>query len=242
MSASAAAQAQGAKSLAVISAGAAKGTVTALQPWLRTAHAAEVAAIFGAVGAMRARLLAGDPCDVIILTQAMLAELERDGQVVGGTTIPIGTVRTGIAVRAGTPLPSIADRVGLVAALHAASTIYVPDTQSSTAGKHVLAVLHRLGIADTVAPRLRSFPNGAIAMRELAASGEPAPLGCTQVTEILYTPGVTLAGALPAEFGLSTLYAAAVATVARQGDLARSFIARLTGPETQALRREGGFE
>jgi hypothetical protein len=45
-------------------------------------------------------------------------------------------------------------------------------------------------------------------MRALAESGPPGALGCTQVTEILYTPGLALAGPLPEPFGLSTVYAA----------------------------------
>ena len=48
-------------------------------------------------------------------------------------------------------------------------------------------------------------------MRALAASRSARPIGCTQATEILSTPGVTVAGALPAGFELATTYTAAVA-------------------------------
>ena len=50
---------------------------------------------------------------------------------------------------------------------------------------------------------------GVVAESPFAAIGEGA-LGCTQVTEILYTPGLTLAGPLPEPFGLATAYAAGV--------------------------------
>jgi molybdate transport system substrate-binding protein len=79
-------------------------------------------------------------------------------------------------------------------------------------------------------------------MRELAASTEPQPIGCTQVTEILYTPGVALVGDLPAGFELKTEYAAAVASRAREPELARQFVARLGSDATLALRRARGFE
>ena len=36
--------------------------------------------------------------------------------------------------------------------------------------------------------------------REMAASGEPDAVGCTQITEILNTPGVAYAGPLPAPY------------------------------------------
>jgi molybdate transport system substrate-binding protein len=79
-------------------------------------------------------------------------------------------------------------------------------------------------------------------MAALAASTGPGLLGCTQVTEIKYTQGVALVGALPAEFDLATLYAAAASASARDPDLARRFVHLLTGPESRELRSEAGFE
>ena len=49
-------------------------------------------------------------------------------------------------------------------------------------------------------------------MRALADTTGPGAVGCTQVTEILYTPGVDLVGPLPAEFTLATMYSVAVGT------------------------------
>ena len=228
--------------LAVISAGAAKGLVSALQDDFGAAHGAAIDGTFGAVGSMKEKLLAGAPCDVVILTAAMIAELERDGRTVPGTAAPLGRVRTGIAVRAGAALPPIDDRGALLRLLRAATSLYVPDTVRSTAGLHVVKVLRELGIEGEVAPRLKPFPNGAAAMREMALATDAAPVGCTQVTEILYTPGVTLAGALPAEFELATVYSVAVSATARQPDLARRFAQRLAGDDAAELRRAGGFE
>ena len=79
-------------------------------------------------------------------------------------------------------------------------------------------------------------------MRALASAPDASPLGCTQVTEILYTPGVTLAGPLPAEFELATVYSVAVCATARHPELARRFVELSSGPDTQGLRQRGGFE
>ena len=59
-------------------------------------------------------------------------------------------------------------------------------------------VLQQLGIADEVAARLRIFPNGATAMRHLAAADAVRPIGCTQSTEIISTEGVMLSGSATA--------------------------------------------
>ena len=59
-------------SLALLSAGAAKGLVLALQQRFTEASGAQLQATFGAVGAIREQWLAGAPCDVIILTEKQI--------------------------------------------------------------------------------------------------------------------------------------------------------------------------
>lgn len=228
--------------LRLLSGGAAQALVGALEEPFRAETGASVAGTFGAVGAMRAQLVAGEPCDLVILTAAIVAELAQEGRVVPQTITPLGRVRTGVAVRAGDPLPSIADGTALRAALVGATDIYFPDPGLATAGIHFVKVLGALGIRDEVALRLRPFPNGATAMRELARATASAPIGCTQITEIKYTPGVTLVGPLPAAFELATVYTAAVCTGAREPALAERFAALLAGPGARELRTRAGFE
>lgn len=222
---------------AIISAGAAKGLVEAVAAQQGLA----LDAAFGAVGAMKAKLLSGAACEVLILTQVLLEDLAASGEVDAATICPLGWVHTGIAVPAGAPHPPIGDGGALARALGSASAIYLPDPQLATAGIHFAKVLERLGIAAAVSGRLRPFPNGATAMRAMADSGDLFAVGCTQATEILYTPGVELVGLLPEGFGLATLYSAAVATRSRDAAAARALIAQLAGPETEARRRQGGF-
>jgi molybdate transport system substrate-binding protein len=226
----------------ILCAGAAQGLVKALQGVFLELTGAKVEGYFGAVGAMKEALLAGEPCDVMIVTDAMISSLQADGRLVAGSEAALGRVRTGIAVRAGDALPAIATPDDLKAALLAASSIYLPDAQRSTAGIHFASVLERLGIAEEVSSRLRSFPNGATAMRELAADRRAGAIGCTQITEIKYTPGIALVGALPEAFELATTYSAAVSATARQPDLARRLVELIAGPRSRCLREQGGFE
>jgi molybdate transport system substrate-binding protein len=228
--------------LELLSAGAAKGVVEALEPAFVPEFGVTLHATFGAVGAMREAFDRGVSSDVIVLTAAMIGALADDGRVRRDTIAALGRVRTGIAVADGEPLPAIADAALLRASLRAASAIYFPDPERATAGIHFVKVLRTLGVYDEIAARLRPHPNGAAAMRTLADAHPAGALGCTQVTEILYTPGVTLVGALSAEFELATVYAAAVARDARSPDEARRFVEWLTGPRSLALRRAGGFE
>jgi molybdate transport system substrate-binding protein len=219
-----------------ISAGAAQGIVS------RVAgdQGVEVAGSFGAVGAMLEKFLAGDACDVVILTYAQVADLASRGAVIAESCADLGSVATSIAVRAGDPAPDVADEARLRSALLAADAIYLPDPAKATAGIHLAKVLDRLGIRDRTAARLQSFPNGATAMRAMAeARGNP--IGCTQATEIVATPGVRLVAPLPAGFDLETVYTAAVSAKSGQRESAARFVAQLTGEESRSARAAAGF-
>ena len=229
------------KTLHLLCAGAAKGLVQGLQREFAASHEATIEANFGAVGAMREKLLAGVPCDLIVLSEKIIDELAGQKRVDAASRAALGRVDTGIAVPEIDQKPDIADAEALRRALSRARGIYLPDPERATAGIHFANVLRQLGILDQVRPRLRPYPNGATAMRAMADAGEPDLIGCTQISEILYTSGVALVGALPSEFALSTVYSAAVCRDAAEPALARAFAKVLAGPESVAMRRAGGF-
>ncbi len=228
--------------LHIISAGAAKGLVEGLAPGFEQQHGIAARGQFGAVGAMKEALMAGDACDVLILTQKLLEDLARDGRIDGTSIRPLGRVYTGVAVPEGAPTPAIDDEAALRASIEAATAIYLPDPVRATAGIHFAAVLDRLGIRQQVQARLRAYPNGATAMAEMARAGDLRALGCTQATEILYTRGVRLVGLLPKAFELATIYSAAVAMGAANASAAAAFVDALAAPANAALRKSGGFE
>lgn len=229
-------------SLQILSGGAAQGLVSQLQGKFFSEAGRGIEGTYGAVGLMRDKLLAGEPCDVVILTQALIDELTAAGHVQSGSARPLGIVKTGVAVKKGEAHPRVDTPEALKAALLAAKGIYFPDPVKATAGIHVMKVLKQLGIDAALASRLRVFPNGATAMREMAQAKEAGLIGCTQVTEILYTPGVDLVARLPKEFELATVYTAAVAAKAEQPQAARLLIELLVSPAAAELRRSGGFE
>ncbi len=228
--------------LRILCAGAAQSVVTALAEPFRSETGYELDCLFGAVGAKKARLLAGTPADLIVLTRALIEGLAAEGRVLAHSCADLGRVRTGIAVRNGDPLPDIANSSALRGTLLAADGIFFPDPHKATAGIHFARVLSSLGIASKVEPRLKTYPNGATAMRELAQAEGVRVTGCTQVTEINNTPGVVLAGLLPREFDLATAYSVGVCTGAAAPDAAWRFIDLLTGEPSRTLRAEAGFE
>jgi molybdate transport system substrate-binding protein len=226
----------------LLSGGAAQALVTRLQDRFKALHGHTIDATFGAVGMMKDKLTGGAPCDVLILTDSLIRQLTDSGHVAAGTARALGVVKTGIAVKTGQPRPAVSTPEELKAALQAAQGIYFPDPVKATAGIHFMNVLKQLGLDQTLADRLRTFPNGAAAMTALAQSSETGLIGCTQDTEILYIEGVDLIADLPKAFELATVYTAAVCTRANSPEAAAQLIDLLGSAETAALRAECGFE
>lgn len=227
--------------LYILSGGAAQGLVASLAPKFKALTGFDIEGEFGAVGAMAGKLRAAAPADIVVLTAAIIADLARENLVVSASISDIGLVETAVAVRAGDSPVSVKDAAALRDALLASDAIFVPDTVASTAGIHVAKVLSQLDIADDVAARLRVFPNGATAMRHLAETDAVRPIGCTQSTEIISTPGVILSGSLPPGCELSTMYAAAVTTRAANARQAQRLIDLLADADQRELRIRAGF-
>jgi molybdate transport system substrate-binding protein len=229
-------RAAGQVTLRLVSAGAAQGLVEAIA----REHGIAVAGSFGAVGAMQEKLDAGEPADIVILTRRQIDKLAGESRVLAQTVADLGRVATAIAVRDAEAAPDVSTESALRAALLAADAVHFPDPARATAGVHFAKVLDRLGIRPELESRLRTHANGATAMRALAAAAGH-PIGCTQATEILATPGVRLVDPLPPGCELVTVYTAAVHAQAADRAAAQAFVQRLSGISSSGQRAAAGF-
>lgn len=222
----------------ILSAGAAKG----LLQTVAAREGIDFFGEFGAVGTMRARLDSGAPCDVIVLTEKGIAELVAARVVDADSVIALGRVRTGVAVPSAATPASVDTIASLKQLLANASRIYFPDPERATAGIHFMKVLTSLGLAESHRARFATYPNGATAMRAMADAGDARSVGVTQCSEILYTEGVRLVGALPGEFELATVYAAAIRVDSKHRVAATRLLMALTADVSKNIRTESGFE
>lgn len=225
----------------LLSGGAAQGLVESVRPVFEARTGCTIDGVFGAVGAMKARLLSGEPADLLILSRALIDELARVGHAVPASIRDIGDVPTAVAVRSGNVPPRLDSAGELRDALRAADEIHFPDPELATAGIHFATVMRDLGIWDELVDRQHPAPNGATAMAELAASRSARPIGCTQATEILSTPGVFLVAPLPPGCALATTYTCAITGHAAAPEPATALIALLTSDANRDARRALGF-
>lgn len=228
--------------LRILSAGAAQAVTERIIDAFKRDTEAEVSAAFGAVGAMKSRLTSGEGADVIVLTRTMIDELAAEGAVEQGSRIDLGTVGTGVAVRAGTGAPDVSTVAALRAAILTANKIVCPDPAIATAGKVVMSLMDKLGIVGDVRDRMQFFPNGYAAMEWLAASGGAGDLGITQITEIKPNRSVTYVAPLPDEFQMKAVYSAGLVANGAEPELARNFIARFATADARTLLTEAGYE
>lgn len=227
--------------LVVLSAAAMKTAVSQIPAAFEAATGEHVTFVFGTAGFIRDKAVAGEMFDVAIVPPAPLADLMKRGLVVDGSMRPLGLVKLGAAVRTGTPHPDIATEASFKAALLAAPSIGMADPATgATSGIYLVKMLERMGVMETVRPRLKFYPEGQVAM-EAAARGDVA-FGLGQVSEILPVAGTDLVGTIPESLQLRTIYAAGLAKGARNPETARRLLDYLAGPQEEAAYKAQGFE
>jgi molybdate transport system substrate-binding protein len=216
----------------VLSAGAVKAAVADLGEAFGRESGHTVAFTFAPVGVLQRRIAAGEPADLLIMSDAALQEQEQKGVVVAGTKTDIARVGIGVCVREGAPLPDISTPEALKQAILAAkSLVYMDPSRGATSGVYFAGVLERLGIGEAVKGKTLLWQDGSSA--EPVAKGE-ADLCVQQMSEILPVKGVRLVGPLPREVQKVTTYSAGLATAAAAPDAAKAFLAYLLGPAAKA--------
>jgi molybdate transport system substrate-binding protein len=197
--------------------------------------------VFEPMGALQARLAAGETADVLILATPAIDALGKSGAIVAASRADVGRAPIGVAIRDGAPAPDIATPAAFTAALAAAPRIALSDPAvGGSAGIYLRDLFARLGIADMIAAKTVR-QNSGVAAAACVARGE-ADLAMTFIPELLQVEGVRILGPLPPPFGHATGYAAAVSSGSPNREPARAFIAALTAPASRDVWVKSGFE
>ena len=226
--------------LKVLTAGAFKQVLVAELPGFeqRTGH--KVALDNATVGVLTQRIEGGEAFDVAVLSPAAVDALIAKGKLAAGTRTALARVGVGVVVKAGAPKPAIATVDDFKRALlDAKSVAYIDPKAGGSSGIYIAKLLDQLGLAQAVNAKAKPIQGGAVA--EHVANGE-AELGLHQISEILPVRGAELVGPLPAELQNYTVYAAGIASAARDRTAAQALIDHLAGPESAAVLKAKGME
>ena len=183
------------------------------------------------------RLQRGEPVDVVIMADAALVNLIKDGKVLAESHVTLARSSIGMAVRAGAPRPDISSVDALKRTLVQAKSI----AYSSSVSGHYLAneLFQRLGIADQILHKSRRIEGERVGAA--VARGE-AEIGFQQVSELLPVPGIDYVGPLPPEVQRDTVFSAGVAAGTRISEAAHALIRFLASPEAAHAIIKSGME
>jgi len=183
------------------------------------------------------RLEHGEPVDVVIVADAALEQLIKDGRIVAGSRVALARSSIGMAVRAGAPKPDISSVEALKRTLLNAKSIAY---SASVSGDYLINDLFpRLGIADKVASKSHRIERERVGA--VVARGE-AEIGFQQVSELLPVPGIDYVGPLPQAVQKVTIFSAGIPVNAKEPEAARALIQFLGSAAVAATVTNTGLE
>jgi molybdate transport system substrate-binding protein len=236
----ASAQVGAAAEVKVLSAGAYKQVVLALQPEFEKQTGHKLVVDNDTVGGLQKRIEDGETFDVVVVSPGAIDDLTKKGKVAEGTRQMLARVGIGVMVRAGAPKPDVGSVDAFKKAVLDAKTVaYIDPASGGSSGIYLAKLFEQLGIADQVKAKAKLKRGGYVA--DLLVSGE-ADFGIHQISEITPVKEVTLVGPLPREIQNYTTYAAGIASAARDRAAAQALIKTLVGPAAADVLKQKGMD
>ncbi len=198
-----------------------------------------VTVVSDTTGGVQKRLEGGETADLVLATSPVMESLAR-ARLVAPERTDIARVMAGVAVKKGAAEPNVSTAEAVKSALLAAKSVaYVDPSVGGIAGPYFAGLLQKMDIAPQVAAKAVLKKTGG-EVAAAVASGE-AELGVTLVSELLPNPGVTVAGPMPPDIQINTVYVAALGGGAANPVAAQKFLTELRGSNGQLAIRQSGL-
>ncbi|MGH9678328.1 MAG: molybdate ABC transporter substrate-binding protein [Candidatus Acidiferrales bacterium] len=215
-----------------------KPPVQELTPQIERAIGCKLTPQFDSSKNLRDKIQAGEPFDAAVITGDVLDGLIQQGKITAASRADIARTGIGIGVRAGAAKPDVSTPEALKRTLLNAKSIGFNPTGASAV--HIRAMLDRLGIAETLKPKLMLDAEPGGPQKNVAAG--KTEIVITLIPEIQFFPGVELVGPVPEEFQSYINFAAGIAPNARDPKAARAMIEFLKGPVAAAAIKSKALE
>ena len=224
-----------------MSAGAVKSIVVALGAEFERETGNKLNLNFNTAGATSDRVKNGEITDIVILSESLIAGLDKLGLLAGGSITDLGRTVTGVIVKEGADLPDISTPEAFKQALLSARTVAYTDPKAGGSGGIMFAgLLDKLGIADAVNKKA-VLCKGGYDVAGALADGR-AEFGTTFISEALPVPGVKVVGPLPGDLHYTNGYTAAIHGRAGNPDGGAAFLRFLTNPANRSRWTAAGLE
>jgi molybdate transport system substrate-binding protein len=220
----------------VLSTTAFKGVLEELGPQFEKATENKVVLSFAPTAVIKTQIEQGAAFDVAVLTSAVNDGLASAGKIVPDSRRIVARAGMGVAILNGAPKPDLSTVEAFKAALMNAKSVGFNGQGASRAGFE--ALFQKLGIADALASKIKLLQTGA---PEGVAKGE-VEIGLGPISEIIPTPGVQVAGPLPADIQTYLVLSAGISSDSKATAAAAAFINFLAGPSVVPVLKAKGME
>ena len=226
--------------LRIFSGGAPKEIFLKLTPQFERQSGHKADFLFAVMSALRDKLAGGELADVLVMPTNILDAYQKDGVARAQNRAILGLVSINAVVRAGASKPDLSTPEAVKQTILKSRAITYATPGATPSGTHMGKLIEQLGIADEMKGKIIHRPalEGGVA---LVARGE-AEIGFYPKSEVINTDGLTVAGPLPAEIQLTTIYGAAVTTASAAPEAASAFIAFMPDPQHRAAWAHAGFD
>ncbi len=188
-------------------------TLDELTPKYESGSGNKLIIVYSTIADLKKRIEAGETADVMILSRAVLDDLQTQGKVTQGSIVNLGSSYVAIGVRAGAPQPDITTAEKLKEALLATKSIsYADPAKGGASGVYFAKVLDRLGITDQMKFKTVLVPGAQAG--ELVAKGE-VEMGVAQASEIAAVPGTQVVGPLPGDLNSVIVFSVGVGSTSK---------------------------
>ena len=183
------------------------------------------------------RLARGEDADVVIMVGYALGKLIDQGRVRADSRVDLAWSRIAMAVKVGAPKPDISTVDAFKRALLAAKSIAYSDSAS---GVYLSTTLfQRIGVYDQIKDKARKIPAEPVA--KVVARGE-AEIGFQPISELRPFPGIDIVGPIPEELQIVNVFAAGLASHAKEPEAGKALIAYLVSPAAKSAILASGME
>lgn len=221
----------------VLSTNGVKTVLEELIPQFEQAAKHKLVVRFGPAADLKLQIEKGEAFDLAILTAAAVDDLIKQGKLAAATRADVARSGAGVAIKKGAARPDIATADSFKRTLLAAKSIAYVGTGAT--GANMRKIFEQLGIAENMKAKTKVL--SGISAADAVAKGE-AELGFTQISEILPVAGAELAGPIPPELQIYTVFAAAVGVTPKEPAAARAFLRFVTAPAAAPVIKAKGME
>ncbi len=186
-------------------------------------------------GKINAEIAAGIAFDIAILTPNFVDALIAGGKVDAATRTPVARSGIGVAIRKGAPRPDVSTTEAFKRTMLEAKSIGFVDQSASS--RYLTTLFTKLGIADQIKDKLKPLHGTAATY---VGKGD-VEIALTQIATILPFPEVDLAGPLPPDIQLYTVFTATTSP-ASNPEKVRQFLKALVAPDNAPALRAIGLD